>query len=85
MLYWKIYTTNGKNIFTYKYLQTVYCRQEHVLSESPIFFDPIANVIGTTLIKYVNMYANSLNTFPIYDQSMQVRAHSPFDVLVRVQ
>jgi hypothetical protein len=42
-------------------------------------------VIGTTLIKYVNMYANSLNTFPIYDQSMQVRAISLFDVLVRVQ
>ncbi len=66
--------TIGKTIFTYKYLHIVYCRQEHVLSESPIFFDPIANVIGTTLIKYVNMYANSLNTFPIYDQSMQVRA-----------
>ena len=47
-------------------------RQEHVLSESPIFFNPLANVIGTSLIKYVNMYANSLNTFPIYDQSMQV-------------
>ena len=50
----------------------VCCRQEHVLSDSPLFFNPIMNVIGTSMIKYVNMYANSLNSFPIYDQSMQV-------------
>jgi hypothetical protein len=58
---------------------TVYYRQEHVLSESPIFFDPLANIIGTSLIKYVNEYANRLNNFPIYDQSLQVSLSNSVD------
>jgi hypothetical protein len=48
------------------------------MTESPIFFNPLANVIGTSLIKYVNMYANSLNSYPIYDQDMQV----PLKILI---
>jgi len=45
--------------------------QEYVITESPIFLNPIANVIGNTLIKYVNDYANSLSTFPVYDEALK--------------
>jgi len=45
--------------------------QEEFLTQNPIIYNPIVNVIGNTLIKYVNGYANSINTFPIYEQAMQ--------------
>ncbi|XP_023321882.1 uncharacterized protein LOC111696503 [Eurytemora carolleeae] len=45
--------------------------QEYVISESAFFLNPVTNVVGSTMIKYVNRYANSLSTFPIYDQEMQ--------------
>jgi len=45
--------------------------QEYVITDSAFLLNPITNVFGSTMIKYVNQYANSLSTFPVYDQAMQ--------------
>ena len=37
----------------------------------PVIFNPLANIFGATLLKYVNLFANGLTTFPVYDASMQ--------------
>lgn len=38
----------------------------------PIFFDPFMNIVGATMIKYVNNFANGLTNFPTYDLVIQV-------------
>ena len=37
----------------------------------PILLGPFANILGATMLKYVNMFANNLTSFPTYDISMQ--------------
>lgn len=46
--------------------------QEWAIGENPIIYDPAINEQGADLIPVINAFANSLNTFPIYDQDVQV-------------
>ncbi|XP_059085901.1 uncharacterized protein LOC131882685 [Tigriopus californicus] len=45
--------------------------QEWAIGENPIIYDPAINEQGADLIPVINAFANSLNTFPIYDQDVQ--------------
>ena len=49
------------------------CTEQTFSIDSELLFSPLFNMLGATLLKYVNMYANSLATFPNYDQNMQVK------------
>ena len=46
--------------------------QEWAITDNPIFLDPDVNARGAALIPIVNGFCNQLNTFPIYDQNLQV-------------
>jgi len=61
-------TNNGIGTFT-KLLYAFLWQEEWF--PQPIFLDPFMNILGATMIKYVNNFANGLTTFPTYDMVIQ--------------
>ena len=47
--------------------------QENVIS-NPLVFDPTLNSFGADIPRFVNRFANELNSFVYYEQNFQVRS-----------
>jgi len=60
----------NKGVGTITKLMYAFLWQEEWFPQ-PIFFDPFMNIVGATMIKYVNNFANGLTNFPTYDLVIQ--------------
>ena len=47
--------------------------QENII-RNPLVFDPTLNSFGARIVKFVNRFANELNSFVYYEQNFQVRS-----------